>query len=246
MILVALLLAAVGAADVARWQRLEPSVPPILRASLVGAAAWSLLVVGTGLPPGYHLGAALAPAWVLATTRWRARISLAPVVVLATLVGAGAAASGLTPPAAGLIADWYATLPAAPITLDRFLVLAAAVLFAVESGNVVVRAVLVDTGTVASPDDEAVKGGRIIGPIERVFILAMALLGQYLAIGAIITAKSILRFPEIGSADVRTPRLLSARGRSRTRRKTAEYVLVGSLVSWAVALVLALLVAITP
>ncbi len=249
MTLVAALLAALGAADLVRGPHLEPRPAPILRGAVAGAAMWALVVLSTAMPPVALLGAGLVPVWLLATTRWRERVPGVGVVGLLLALGAGVAVSGLVPPAAGPVAEWFGSVPAAVAlgtSPERFLVLAGAVLFAVESGNVVVRAVLVDTGTVASPDEEAVKGGRVIGPIERVFLLGMALLGQYLAIGAIVTAKSILRFPEIGAAPSRSSRLLSARGRSRSRRKTAEYVLVGSLVSWAVAFGLAVVVALAP
>jgi hypothetical protein len=72
------------------------------------------------------------------------------------------------------------------------------------------------------------KGGRIIGPLERLFILALALGGQFVAIGAVIAAKGIIRFPEISKDEP---------GGSK-----AEYFLVGSFTSWAFVLVLAVLV----
>ena len=51
----------------------------------------------------------------------------------------------------------------------------------------------------------------------------MALAGQYAALSVVVAAKGILRFPEISS---------DTAGGTR-----AEYVLVGSFVSWALALV---------
>lgn len=58
------------------------------------------------------------------------------------------------------------------------------------------------------------------------FILWMAVAGQALAVSAIIAAKSILRFPEIRDS-----------GKGSARGVLAEYVLVGSLVSWGLALI---------
>lgn len=71
------------------------------------------------------------------------------------------------------------------------------------------------------------KGGRLIGPLERALIVVLSLTGAPTLIAAIVAAKGIVRFPEI-SAD-------------RGRGSKAEEFLVGSLVSWACAGVVALL-----
>ncbi len=74
----------------------------------------------------------------------------------------------------------------------------------------------------------ALKGGRLIGPLERLLVLSLTLAGMYPLVAAILAAKGIVRFPEI-SRD-------SAAGNS------AEYFLIGSLVSWVLALAGAFLV----
>ncbi|MGG7510827.1 hypothetical protein [Plantibacter sp. YIM 135249] len=65
------------------------------------------------------------------------------------------------------------------------------------------------------------KGGRLIGPLERLVLVALLLTNAYAVVAAIIAAKGIVRFPEI-SKD-------GATGRN------AETFLVGSMVSWALA-----------
>lgn len=72
------------------------------------------------------------------------------------------------------------------------------------------------------------KGGRFIGPLERLFLLALVLAGQFTAIAALVAAKGIIRFPEISK---------DTSGGSK-----AEYFLVGSFASWALVLLVALLV----
>lgn len=62
--------------------------------------------------------------------------------------------------------------------------------------------------------------GRWIGRFERTLIVLLLIAGAPTAVGLVVTAKSILRFPEI-TGD--TPRM------------KPEYVLVGSLASWALA-----------
>ncbi len=65
------------------------------------------------------------------------------------------------------------------------------------------------------------RGGRLIGPLERLLVLALGLAGAYPVIAAVLAAKGIVRFPEI-SAD-------------RAHGTKAEEFLIGSLVSWATA-----------
>ncbi|GAB2449804.1 hypothetical protein HD599_002113 [Conyzicola lurida] len=76
------------------------------------------------------------------------------------------------------------------------------------------------------------RGGRFIGPLERLFLLALVLSGQFTAIAALVAAKGIIRFPEISK---------DAAGGSK-----AEYFLVGSFASWTLVLLVVLLVALGP
>jgi len=71
------------------------------------------------------------------------------------------------------------------------------------------------------------KAGRYIGILERVLVLTFVILNQMSAIGFLIAAKSILRYGDkekIGA------------------RKQTEYVLIGTLMSFAFAIVIGLLV----
>ncbi|WEK60236.1 MAG: hypothetical protein P0Y60_13025 [Candidatus Microbacterium colombiense] len=72
------------------------------------------------------------------------------------------------------------------------------------------------------------KGGRLIGPLERMLVLILTLAAAYPILAAMLAAKGIVRFPEI-----------SRDGETGAR---AEYFLVGSLVSWVIALGAAFLV----
>jgi len=73
----------------------------------------------------------------------------------------------------------------------------------------------------ASPSrDGFPEGGRLIGLLERALIFVVVVAGQPAAIGFLIAATSILRFGEIG------------RGAGR---KDIEYILIGTLMSFLVA-----------
>lgn len=159
-----------------------------------------------------------------------ARLPLA--VFLASLVGA-IAVSGLAPSAAGPLARWLESLAIADlstISTDRFLLLLGAFAIQLSTGNVLVRLVLKATGTINPRSDGGMpptqlKGGRLLGPLERIFILALALGGQVTAASVVVAAKGLLRFPE-----------LSSRHEQQTVHEMTEYFLLGSFASWLVAL----------
>jgi len=70
------------------------------------------------------------------------------------------------------------------------------------------------------------KAGMWIGRCERVLVLTFILLGQYTALGFLMTAKSILRFGD---------------SENRQQKKT-EYILVGTLLSFSSAAVIGVLI----
>ena len=69
------------------------------------------------------------------------------------------------------------------------------------------------------------KAGRYIGIFERVLVLTFILSGNFSAIGFLIGAKSILRF-----------------GDAKGARKHTEYVLIGTLMSFAICIAVGLLI----
>lgn len=82
--------------------------------------------------------------------------------------------------------------------------------------------------SVNNKDDESLeKAGRIIGMIERTLILSFILLDKWQAIGFLLAAKSIFRFGQLNTA--------------KDRRLT-EYVLIGTLVSFFVAIITGIII----
>ena len=265
MILLALLLATLGVADLVR-SRLSPKRTTWL-AAVFGIATLLLGVAGTGLDWWWSpLGALALIGWLYAT-REGSGLHRSGYWAIGALVLAVVAALVLGPllgSPSGVIVDWYGALPYSALTTVSFTTFALTVgglLFLFETANVIVRLALRAERTdpdplvapavapaVAAPVrrwwwqrtvpappavEEApvfteLKGGRFIGPLERVFLLALVISGQFTAIAAIVAAKGIIRFPEI-SKDVP--------GGSK-----AEYFLVGSFASWALVVVVAVLV----
>lgn len=64
--------------------------------------------------------------------------------------------------------------------------------------------------------------GKYIGIIERLFVLIFIILGRWEAIGLLITAKSVFRFNDLKESN---------------NRKLTEYILIGTLLSFGIAIV---------
>jgi len=74
-----------------------------------------------------------------------------------------------------------------------------------------------------SPKESGLKkAGAYIGVLERLFIFLFVVLGQWAGIGFLITAKSVFRFGDLSRAK---------------DRKLTEYILIGSLFSFLIAIV---------
>lgn len=230
MILLALLLATLGAADLVRPENRASSRAQGIVATVVGGAV--LVLLASGLAIG-SAAWAVVPAGLALLVAW---ILLTPVGIVQTdrpwpvagLAVAALAALAVPQPDVnrGWLVRWYESLDVASladVSVEQFVFGAACVVFLIETANIIVRLMLIGTGPSVIATEKTLKGGRILGPIERVFILAMALGGHYGALSAVVAAKGILRFPEISR---------DSAGGSR-----AEYVLVGSFVSWALAFV---------
>ncbi len=243
MSVLAALLIAVGLADLARSLLAQARVDPRrsrLVATLVGVLALGVVAVLAGLLTATGLWLVLlaglgAAGWVLAS---EASFSAPRGHVLALLtLGMSMALqmllSGWAPTASGALGDWlaWADLPWR-LDADRALLLAGLALVQLSTGNLVVRLVLISTGAMAAAPtrdqpDEELKGGRLLGPLERLFVLGLGLAGQVTAAGLVIAAKGLIRWPELSA---------HSREQESDIDKVTEYFLVGSFVSWLVAL----------
>ncbi|MGL5928318.1 MAG: hypothetical protein ACRCY8_05235 [Dermatophilaceae bacterium] len=152
--------------------------------------------------------------------------------------------SGWAGDAAGVFGRWlsWADLPVLDTaTPEQVLLVAGLLLTNVATANVLVRVVLVGVGALRpvqhahlGPRDEPaeqLKGGRLLGPMERLLILGLGLAGQLTAAGLVIAAKGLIRFPELQAKRDDTTAVEGV-----GIDEVTEYFLVGSFVSWLVAL----------
>ncbi|WP_243471478.1 DUF3307 domain-containing protein [Winogradskyella sp. MH6] len=76
-------------------------------------------------------------------------------------------------------------------------------------------------------DNESLKdAGKYIGILERLLVFIFVIVGHWEAVGFLITAKSVFRFGDLTSTK---------------ERKLTEYILIGTLISFGIAIVVSLL-----
>lgn len=248
MTYLAILLITLGLVDLTRWGG-DLSTPTGLRWRAAAAVLIApLLWWGFGLPWGVGLlgviGIAAATlGWLILSARALStrptrrperakpaglrRTRFAALAVLAAGILVAAACNGLGPRLGGGIGHWYGAL-AVPrlhgLSLDRAAVAIGGLLVQVGTANVVVRLVLDAAGATRAAG--VLRGGRLLGPMERLLIYGLGLAGQATAASVVIAAKGLLRFPE----------LQDQRGKGERIDAVTEYFLVGSFVSWMCAL----------
>lgn len=247
MVLAGFLLFAVGAADLVRQfvpRRWIGYIVVVTALLVLGSAADALLPM--------LLAPVVAALWVWTMPEHgSSRLTFWPAVGLALLCVIAVVSIGDRGPSGVIGEVWQLNTPFGETSFDLAMLVLGVFVFLLESSNRVVRAALagehawhpgeVEITEVAETDADGdaaavvvatrgggFKGGRLIGPLERVVIFMLTLAGAYSLIAAMLAAKGIVRFPEI-----------SKDGETGAR---AEYFLVGSLVSWVVALGAAFLV----
>ncbi|RAV15165.1 hypothetical protein DQP55_07325 [Mycolicibacterium sp. GF69] len=231
---VAVMLIAMGIADVIRrltdrtWAA-AVTAPAAVVACAALAGLWRL-----GDIVLLSFAAVASIGWVLLSARAE-RTGLrqvTPVIVFGAALAVLILLSGWGSDVAGVVSRWPSWVGVA-VPPDRLLMIVGVMLMQLVTGNQLVRLVLGSVGAVKpvgepQPSDR-LKGGRLLGPMERVLILGLGLAGQLAAATAVVAAKSIIRFPEINAQKARENGGIGI-------DEVTEYFLVGSFASWIVAL----------
>lgn len=188
----------------------------------------------------------LVVGWALLTDRaWRGARAGWPLVWL----GAGLGVAFIVPwPQRSRLGvfQWWLDHSAPMVLVTRnpeaVLLMLSVALLMLSTGNVLVRLILQASGTSrpgeASGPATELKGGRMLGPMERLFIYGLGLSGNFVAAGIVIAAKGLIRWPELQSK-----RGAQTGSGAESIDEVTEYFLVGSFLSWMIALAGVVLVA---
>jgi hypothetical protein len=225
-------LAAVGMCDLLRAATDATSARRRVLLVLLGVAL--LAAAGTWLrfTSGWWWSAGVV--WAVGLVAWllTSSVALDPRSRRRAAWRAGAFASFAVPFAVLLAAGRTPSLPGPRVSESllgdvgarTFLVVSGVALLQLSTGNLLVRLLLDATGVPAGSNEKTLRGGRLLGPMERLFILVLALAGQLTAASVVVAAKGLLRWPELRGSREEGPSDLS------------EYFLIGSFASWLLAL----------
>lgn len=121
--------------------------------------------------------------------------------------------------------SFYGELPEHTIALFQNLdwSLLLVVVFVTSPSAIIMGKLLEGMSNQISTDHKSLpNAGKYIGIIERLFVLVFILIGRWEAIGLLITAKSVFRFNDLKESN---------------SRKLTEYILIGTLVSFGLAMI---------
>ena len=231
------LLAPTDPAGKQAW-RLRAAIVAVLVAVLAVGAA-----IGLGLPELFWLTVVTGTSgalwlWLWQTGREKAALTSLTVGFAALLLLGDAWTTADTG-----FGRLLAHSPVLPADLDTVALGAGLALLLVSTANRVVRVVLNQVGQDLLPIGNQLRGGRVIGPLERLLIFGLGLSGQLIAAGLVVTAKSLLGYSELRHRSGGNEQWASTsqdRGDSVNSPRPelmSEYLLVGSLVSWSLAFV---------
>jgi hypothetical protein len=236
--IVTLTLLGLAIADLIRWVPDGVSWRRTVAAGVGGVAAVATVaaLIGTrcmGVAIAGGLAAFVLGVWlVLGKMRPAPGWSLAWIAAV-LLVSFGA--SGSAPPVEGALDRWYSGLGfefTEAVTVEQFLLGCAGALFLLSTANRIVRLVLDAAGTPAETGEATLRGGRLLGPMERLIVAALVVAGDPAGLAFVIAAKGLLRLPEI--------RTDAAAGSPDDN--VTEYFLVGTFTSLLLAGALGLIV----
>jgi hypothetical protein len=238
MIGVATLILAIGVADLVRTATSARSRSRTTLSMLVGLGigllAWLWLDHPSQGGWAWLMGAAALIGWI-----WLSRAAVSrtghPTTVAAFALGAaaslfvGLASMVLAGDVAGTWPRHHLSWTDSPFSdPDRALLVTALLIAQLSTANIVVRMTLSAAGVPAESNENTVKGGRWLGPMERIFILGFGAAGEFTAASAVVAAKALLRLPEVNAGDDDADKP-GARARLAEH---SEYLLLGSFASW--------------
>ena len=245
MTLLGLILGGVGIMDLVLPEGLRRNSRSVIGCLIPGVAAFAVLRLGdVAWQEVIGTVAAVSIAslsWAVIVT-WCVRGDGRTWPALATgaaILGGALVLSPYSPTLSGRVDKWLAEAPLAALSglsVDRLVLVVGCSLLLMNSGNVIVRLVLTAAGSSFTRNEQQIKGGRVLGPMERLLIFGLGLSGNLEAAAVIVAAKGLLRFPELQAYRAGSE-TAEALGMQRQRIDAlTEYFLIGSMTSWLLAL----------
>lgn len=235
MLALGIWLFSVGLCDLLRAARDATTRLRRLLVLAVGLLALVLLAVPAGLDGRDWLGLGLGwavslMAWVIGSSAALTPGEGAPTSARALAFGGLALGAVVSVLAGGVLAepDWPGIVRDSVLTrwaVVDVVTLSGVLLAQLSTANLAVRLLLDAVGVPASSGEKQLKGGRVLGPMERIFLVGLGLAGQLTAATIVVAAKGLLRFPELQRGE-------NLAGPS----DVTEYFLIGSFASWLLAL----------
>ncbi len=220
---------------------------------LAVAAGLAVVLGGAALAALWHLGdlpliaitAMTCAGWLLSceVAERTGRHHAVPLAVFGFGVALLVLLSGWGSDVEGVVGRWTSWVGlGAAVTPDRVLMVVGVLLLQLSTANQLVRLVLSSVGAMKPAGEpqasDQLKGGRLLGPMERLLIVGLGLAGQLTMASAVVAAKSIIRFPEISAKREENGHV--------GIDDVTEYFLVGSFASWILAFGSLALVAASP
>lgn len=129
-----------------------------------------------------------------------------------------------------IIALWYSgqRIDILPLNQGKYVYLITAVVFLTLPASILIRVLISGwiPPTEDQPNDSLQNAGKYIGMLERLFVFIFILTNHWEGIGFLLAAKSIFRFGDL---------------KESKDRKLTEYVMIGTLISFGIALLTGLL-----
>ncbi len=244
------LLLGFAAADLAGGLMRGGKVGSRVLATVAGAAAGALAAWALGVEavPGLTMVAVLAA--FVAMWRWtdsldEGRKPLAVIWVLVAAVLVAVVFGGRVEASGGELGAWYSELDWAfvpSVPSGQVAIGVAGLLFLSSSSNRLVASVLQLAGTPTERGEQRLKGGRLLGTMERWLVVGMILAGEPAGAAVVFAAKGLLRFPTIRDSG-ESDEAPDGGEPGWTEAEYSEYFLVGTFASLLIAAAIAVLIA---
>lgn len=250
MSLVAATLLGLAVTDLLRWTPEDASIPRTVWSMVGGAGAVIALAGLSG--QAFACVATTCVVGITALVGWALidrgqRTVSKPGIPLAWIIGVTVVALGLAgsfDPVDGPVGDWHRELPGGlgAGSADAFVLAVAGGLFLLATANRVVRLILQAAGTPASDGEVRLRGGRLLGPMERIIVAGLVVAAEPAGAALVIAAKGLLRFPEIRDSTEGPGERESRQGGRVGPADVTEYFLIGTFASLILAAAVGLLV----